>query len=292
MKNSVLYDKNLQRFKVNAGVEKFSEKYPQYANKVGRYIIFPDGWLEGQSIWTHMDYKFLLELVKSGLYDEFFTEIKTNVPAFMDVLEWQRIITQLGSFSVASSHPDKRMHGTAQYAQSSGGCTEWLTILIELFMGGKMSFTTPEGKLRTKVAPIIPGEWFTENEQDITIYQGGKEHTVKIEEHSFATQIYANTLMVIHNPDRLDTYDLNTEIQLIEIKTLDGSETLEYYQDDMINAASTKKLRSKGVERIDLYIGKKATNHRKHAPLERDFDFTGQVPSNSVSATSSIESAI
>ena len=32
--------------------------------------------IENESIWLHMEYKYLLELLKSGLYEEYFADLK------------------------------------------------------------------------------------------------------------------------------------------------------------------------------------------------------------------------
>ena len=51
---------------------------------IGRMMAFTPGWLENQSVWLHMSYKFYLELLRAGLYEEFYTEIKTGLVPFMD----------------------------------------------------------------------------------------------------------------------------------------------------------------------------------------------------------------
>ncbi len=36
------------------------------SEEIGRCRVFPRGWLENESIWTHMEYKFFLELIGKG----------------------------------------------------------------------------------------------------------------------------------------------------------------------------------------------------------------------------------
>ena len=43
---------------------------------VGRTRVFAPGWLENESVWIHMEYKFMLEVLKAGLYEEFFEDFK------------------------------------------------------------------------------------------------------------------------------------------------------------------------------------------------------------------------
>jgi len=64
-----------------------------------------------QSIWLHMSYKFYLELLRGGLYEEFFHEIKTGLVPFMDNAVYGRSPLEASSFIVSSAFPDKKMHG-------------------------------------------------------------------------------------------------------------------------------------------------------------------------------------
>ena len=45
--------------------------------EIGRSRVFTPGWLENESIWLHMEYKYLIELIKGGLVKEYYDEIKT-----------------------------------------------------------------------------------------------------------------------------------------------------------------------------------------------------------------------
>ncbi|MFW6268496.1 MAG: hypothetical protein ACOC4G_00315 [Bacillota bacterium] len=49
---------------------------------IGRARAFTPGWLENGSIWLHMEYKYLLELIKNGLYEEFHNEMKNCLTSF------------------------------------------------------------------------------------------------------------------------------------------------------------------------------------------------------------------
>ncbi|MCK5083787.1 MAG: hypothetical protein KAR31_12840, partial [Candidatus Omnitrophica bacterium] len=66
VRQSDLFDKKLNMYKVNASLSGESEE-------IGRARIFPAGWLENESIWLHMEYKFILELLRSEMYEEFYT---------------------------------------------------------------------------------------------------------------------------------------------------------------------------------------------------------------------------
>ena len=56
---------------------KVNESLVDQPMEIGRTRIFSRGWLENESIWMHMEYKYLLELLRSGLYAEFYKDFKT-----------------------------------------------------------------------------------------------------------------------------------------------------------------------------------------------------------------------
>ena len=59
-------------YKVNADLSKETVD-------IGRTRIFPRGWLENESIWLHMEYKFMLELLRCGLYKEFYDNFENGL---------------------------------------------------------------------------------------------------------------------------------------------------------------------------------------------------------------------
>ena len=65
VRSSQLFDRKLGMYKVNTDLSKDSDE-------IGRTRIFPAGWLENESVWLHMEYKYLLELLRCGLAQEFF----------------------------------------------------------------------------------------------------------------------------------------------------------------------------------------------------------------------------
>lgn len=58
-----------------------------------------------------MSYKFYLELLRGGLYSEFFEEIKTGIVAFMDPKIYGRSPLEVSSFIISSAFPDENLHG-------------------------------------------------------------------------------------------------------------------------------------------------------------------------------------
>ncbi len=74
MRHSDLYDEKLSMYKVNASLQNASFE-------LGRARAFTPGWLENESIWLHMEYKYLLELIRNGMYEAFFEDFhKAAIP--------------------------------------------------------------------------------------------------------------------------------------------------------------------------------------------------------------------
>jgi len=104
VRKSSLYDTKLKMYRVNADISSQSEE-------IGRTRIFPRGWLENESIWLHMQYKYFLEVLRSGLYEEFFTLMKESFVPFLKPEVYGRSTLENSSFIVSSSHEDKNLHG-------------------------------------------------------------------------------------------------------------------------------------------------------------------------------------
>lgn len=75
--NTGLYDPVTSMYRTSVSLE-------QESNDIGRIRAFTPGWQERESNFLHMSYKYLLELLKSGLYEEFFSEMKTSLIPFLD----------------------------------------------------------------------------------------------------------------------------------------------------------------------------------------------------------------
>jgi len=101
LKKSGLYDNHLKMFKVCDSLSKES-------NEIGRTRVFLPGWLENESVFMHMEFKYLLGLLKSGLYDEFFDSVKTCFPCFLKPEIYGRSILENSSF-ISSSFSRARL---------------------------------------------------------------------------------------------------------------------------------------------------------------------------------------
>jgi hypothetical protein len=158
---SELYDSALQMYTLSASLASIS-------HDVGRMVAFSPGWLENQSVWLHMSYKFYLELLRGGLYDEFFTEISTGLVPFMDADVYGRSPLEAASFIVSSAFPDKKLHGQGFLARLSGSTAEFLS-MWSLMMAGDSPFSLDHnGSLQLAFKPVIPGWMFPESSGSVT----------------------------------------------------------------------------------------------------------------------------
>jgi hypothetical protein len=105
------------------------------SEEIGRARIFPPGWLEHESVWLHMEYKFLLELLRAGLYEEFYANFKTVLIPFLDPKVYGRSILENSSFIVSSAHEDNRLHGKGFVARLSGTTAELLHMCQPIGIG-------------------------------------------------------------------------------------------------------------------------------------------------------------
>ncbi len=150
IKKSELYDKKLSMYKVN-------EPLAGSSFELGRCMAFTPGWLENESIWLHMEYKYLLELLKSGLYEEFFRDFHTAAVPFLDPQVYGRSVYENSSFLASSANPDPRTHGRGFVARLSGSTAEFIHMWT-LMMFGKQPFAMDEKDktLTLALCPALP----------------------------------------------------------------------------------------------------------------------------------------
>ncbi len=102
-----------------------------------------------------MEYKYLLELLKGGLYTEFFKEFHHCGVPFLQEEVYGRSTTQNVSFIVSSLNPVPSMHGRGFVARLSGSTTEFLQMYTLMFAGAA-PFVYKEGELILSLQPAIP----------------------------------------------------------------------------------------------------------------------------------------
>lgn len=130
VQDSTLYDHALKMYRLNASLK--NESF-----EIGRIRAFPDGWLENASIWLHMEYKYLLSLLKSGLYEQFFADFRNAAIPFLSPEHYGRSTMENSSFLVSSLNANTTAHGRGYVSRLSGSTAELISIWLEMFFGGK-----------------------------------------------------------------------------------------------------------------------------------------------------------
>jgi len=248
VRGSDLFDAKLKMYKVNASLSGESEE-------IGRARIFPRGWLENESIWLHMEYKYLLELIRGGLYEEFYNDFKTVLVPYLKPECYGRSILENSSFLVSSAHEDKNLHGQGFVARLSGSTAEFVHIWLLMNVGRRPFSLNSKGDLVFTLNPALPGWLFTKVKTAFDYYGlNGQLTTAEMPKNCYAFNLFGSTLVVYHNPSRHDTFGAD-QFSIDSIR-LTYPETTE---EVVINSKSVsgdyaRDIRDRKVARIDVFL--------------------------------------
>ncbi len=226
VKDSNLYDKKLQMYKVNASLKDASYE-------LGRAKAFTPGWLENESIWLHMEYKYLLELLKSGMYEEFSGDFHSAAVPFMDPEVYGRSIYENSSFIASSDNPNASYHGRGFVARLSGSTVEFLQMWI-LMMFGKL-FTVEDGELALTFEPTFPE------------YLVGEEKRIE-------AKLLGHTNVVYEMDERGSYFPGNYRVSSLELQYKDGS--IFKTAQGTLFGATAEDVRNGKIEKIAIKLQK------------------------------------
>lgn len=153
VRKSPLYDERLRMYRVCASLLGESEE-------IGRCRIFSPGWLEHHSVWLHMEYKYLLELLRCGLHEEFYDDFFHMLIPFQPPQRYGRSILENSSFLVSSAYADPALHGAGFVARLSGATAEFLQMWLWMCLGWEPFRLNQAGALEWHPAPILAGRLF------------------------------------------------------------------------------------------------------------------------------------
>ncbi|ABX81332.1 hypothetical protein [Acholeplasma laidlawii] len=222
VKASGIYDETLGVYKTSASLE-------DETLEIGRARAFTKGWLERESSFVHMSYKYLIGMFKSGLYDEFYKDIKTSMPPFMDPLVYGRSTLENVSFIATSNNPNPKVHGQGFVARLTGTTSEAMTLMYLMFLG-KQPFSYKENKLTFKVNPKVIKDFFKEGR--------------------LSFKFLSHITITIHNPHHVDTFNLN-----VTHYTLSNQNERIKIQGDSILGEHADDIRNLKYSHIDAYLG-------------------------------------
>ena len=243
---SGLYDQKLKMYKVN-------ESLNDQPMEIGRARTFSPGWFENESIWLHMEYKYMLELLRNGLYDTFYDDFRNVFIPYLDPEVYGRSILENSSFLVSSANPNPGLHGGGFVARLSGATAEFIHILIEMAMGSTPFFMAADGKLGFGVVPALPAWLFTEREQSITLKQLGKTQSLAIPADSFSFMFLGDVLISLINPGKKDTYGAEG-VSPAEWTLYDNNGNIQHVSGSSLDSDLALQIRSKQIQRIEVHL--------------------------------------
>jgi hypothetical protein len=225
-KASYLYDTQLQMYTL-------SESLADIGPEIGRMKAFAPGWLENQSVFLHMSYKYMLELLRGGLYIEFYEEIKTGLVPFMNNRIYGRSPLEACSFIVSSAFPDPKLHGASFMPRLSGSTAEFLSMWA-IMMAGKHPFTfdATTGELALQFSPVLPG-WLFLNDGSASFTFLGSVH------------------VTYHNPTKADSWTISPKSATLMY--VDGTR-LYFHDEPVIRGNVAEDVRSGKVATIDVFF--------------------------------------
>lgn len=226
---SQLFDSGLGMYKVTAPLKRMPEE-------IGRCRIFSPGWLENESIWLHMEYKYLLEILKKGLFEEFYKDFKRVLIPFQKPQRYGRSILENSSFIVSSAFVDKSLHGNGFVARLSGSTAEFLQIWLIMNTGNQAFFLNSKGELNFKFSPKLAGWLFNKKNK------------------AYSFNFLSKILVVYHNPKMHSTFG-KACVKPQMINFADNSGQLVEIKSDIIPSPYAEQIRRRQIKRIDITLG-------------------------------------
>jgi len=226
-KRSALFDKKLKMYKVTAPLASMPEE-------IGRCRVFAPGWLENESIWLHMEYKYLLEILKQGLCEEFFTDFKNVLIPFQKADQYGRSILENSSFIVSSAFTDRKLHGNGYVARLSGSSAEFIQLWLLMNLGKKPFFLDKERKLNLRFQPMLAGWLFDKK-------------------GLYSFNFLSKIRLTYHNPKRKNTFGKNAA-QIKKIIFSDNKGKTVDLSANTIPSPYAEQIRSRQVKQIDVYL--------------------------------------
>jgi hypothetical protein len=214
---------------------------------MGRQIAFAPGWLENQSIWMHMSYKYYLQLIRGKLYDQFFSEMKGGgILPFMDPSVYGRPLMECSSFIASSAFPNPEIHGEGFLARLSGSTAEFMSMWKYMFIGPEPFFLNKHGLVEMQLVPALPS-WLFEDET-------GNVNEAMLDEdgsHIVTFKLFASILVTYHNPGGQNLYGVNPIKYTV---TFTDGKIIDVDGPSIPNDTAVAIRRVKGVKSIDAYF--------------------------------------
>ena len=247
VKRSGLYDTKLHMYRNCESLE--TQPF-----EIGRIKAYARGWLENESIYIHMEYKWLLEILRSGLYEEFFDEIRRTLVPFLDPATYGRSTLENSSFIVSSAFPDVKLHGQGLQPRLSGVTSELLQMWTIMVAGEHPFYLDENRRLRLHLQPILPDWLFTKAEGTYRYWDDRDGWLdVLVPKNCFAFKFIGRTLVVYHNEEGKATFGRDrAQVMAYALKYRDG--TTRTVPGDSLNTSLATAVREGQVHRMDVVL--------------------------------------
>ena len=246
VRNSGLFDPELKMYKVN-------ESLQDQPMEIGRARTFSPGWFENESIWLHMEYKYMLELLRNELYTEFFQDFKNVFVPFFKPEVYGRSTLENSSFIVSSANPDSSLHGNGFVARLSGATAEFINILHLMVVGKTPFILDQEGELQFQLKPVLPGWLFTKEARSSRLFIDDVWQDVEFAENTFSFMFLGDILVTYHNQTRRDTFGPDN-VSPVGWKVFDPEGNTQHIQNSVLNGEIVQKIRSRKIRRIEVEL--------------------------------------
>ena len=247
VKRSGLYDTQRHMYKCCEWLE--DESF-----EIGRIKSYARGWIENEAIYTHMEYKWLLEILRSGLHEEFFDELRTTLMPFIDPGTYGRSTLENCSFIVSSAFPDEKLHGQAFQPRLSGVTCEMMHMWAILVAGERPFYLDEDSALRLRLQPILPEWLFTKAGGTYRFWDDETGwRKIAVPENCFAFRFLGSTAVVYHNEARKATFGKDgARAVSYTLKYRDGSTVS--VSGDSLEAPRATDVRERRVRQMDVAL--------------------------------------
>lgn len=258
IEQSALYDRALGMFKVNESLE-------GQPLEIGRARVFTPGWFENESVWLHMEYKFLLELLRNGLHEPFYRHFRRCLVPFLDPAVYGRSILENSSFIVSSANPDTELHGNGFVSRLSGATAEFIHMLMLMTVGETPFRLGADGGLELVLQPALEARLFTREPRHTGLILPGEDGPLVLPAGCFAFMFLGATLVCYHNPAGADTFGPAAVVPCSwTLMDVDGHTTT--FEGPVLQGECVRQVRAGRMCRIDVELGPAAADSTAHAP--------------------------
>jgi hypothetical protein len=215
---------------------------------------FAPGWLENESIWMHMEYKYLLELLRAGLFAEYFQELRRTLVPFLSPARYGRSIYENSSFIASSAHPDPDRHGKGYYARLSGSTAEFMHMWRLMMIGPAPFALGSGGELVFRFRPALPADWFLRRSRRVTIRRRGLRTAVQVPVNGLGFMFLGETWVTYRNPRRRPTFGPRG-VKVVRMVLTDRSGRRVAVEGGELSGAQAEAVRRREFASIEAFLG-------------------------------------